>query len=239
MAQGPQPSIRNRLLASLPPDVLAALRPHFQHAHLVTDTTLCAAHSQWTWVYFVESGIVSMLATLEEGQQIEVGMAGSEGLVGLSVILGDGYSTLEARVQLEGIAFRISGPEIRAAMVQHPALLNALLRYAQSFMAQTAQTAACNAHHGTEERLARWLLMAHDRAGSNTFVMTHEFMSMMLGLRRPAVTLAAGALQRAGLISYARGQMSVTDRDGLEVIACECHDAIRQEFERLLGADVG
>jgi hypothetical protein len=110
-----------------------------------------------------------------------------------------------------------------------------LLRYALAFQAQVAQTAACNGRHPVERRLARWLLMAHDRAEGDTFPMTHEFLSMMLGVRRAGVTVAAGALQRAGLIHYDRGGLAVTDRPGLEAAACECHDAVRREFQRLLG----
>jgi CRP-like cAMP-binding protein len=120
-------------------------------------------------------------------------------------------------------------------MEESAALRGLLLRYAQAFHAQVTFTAACNARHAIERRLARWLLIAHDRAGADEFPMTHEFIAMMLGVRRPGVSLAAGALQKAGLIRYARGRMAVTDRPGLEAASCECYHTARREFERLLG----
>ncbi|HYF06730.1 MAG TPA: Crp/Fnr family transcriptional regulator [Acetobacteraceae bacterium] len=235
--QDPPP--RNRLLAALPPADLAAFRAQLEPVELAFDTTLLQAHSAWRSVIFVESGMVSLIATLAEGEQVEVGVIGSEGLLGLPVILADGHSTVEARVQLEGRGLRLGAEATRAAMERSPAFRSLVLRYAQARHDQVTQTAACNTYHSAEERLARWLLIAHDRAGADSFAMTHEFMAMMLGLRRPAVSLTAAALQRAGLIQYRRGQMTVADRPGLEAAACECYDTTRNEFRRLLGSAVG
>ncbi|SDB60202.1 Crp/Fnr family transcriptional regulator [Belnapia rosea] len=140
---------------------------------------------------------------------------------------------------MEGEALRIGAAPFRAAMEESAVLRALLYRYALFFQAQVTMTAACNARHAIEQRLARWLLIAHDRAGVDEFPMTHEFISMMLGVRRPGVTVAAGALQRAGLVRYSRGRMDVTDRLGLEAASCECYHVVRWEFARLLGTDSG
>ena len=172
-------------------------------------------------VLFPESGMVSLVATLDDGEHIEVGIAGREGLVGLPLVFGDDRSLVEARVQMEGTTLRIGAAALRDEMEQSDALRTLLLRYALAFHAQITLSAACNARHAIEQRLARWLLIAHDRVEGNDFPMTHEFISMMLGVRRPGVTIAAGILQKAGLIHYARGRMAVTDRPGLEATSCE------------------
>jgi CRP-like cAMP-binding protein len=186
-------------------------------------------------VLFVESGMCSLLATLEGGEQVEVGIVGREGLVGLPLVFGDDRSLVEARVQVEGTALRMDRAALRDGMEGSAALRRLLHRYALAFQAQVTLTAACNARHAIEQRLARWLLIAHDRAGADEFPITHEFISMMLGVRRPGVSLAAGVLQKAELIHYARGRMEVTDRPGLEAASCECYHVARREFARLLG----
>ena len=163
------------------------------------------------------------------------GVVGREGLVGLPLVLGDDRSLVEARVQQEGAALRMDGTALRDGMQESAALRLVLNRYALAFQGQVSLTAACNARHVIEQRLARWLLTAHDRAGADEFPMTHEFLSMMLGVRRPGVSLAAGVLQKAGLIRYARGRMAVTDRHGLEAASCECYHVARREHARLLG----
>jgi CRP-like cAMP-binding protein len=151
-------------------------------------------------VHFSETGCVSMLAALEDGNDAEVGVIGSEGMVGLPVLLGADRDDIEAMVQCPGTALRMDAAAFRAELERTPALRTLLLRYALAHHGQGARTAACNGRHHTEQRLARWLLMAHDRAEGDDFPMTHEFLSMMLGVRRAGVTVAAGALQRAGLI---------------------------------------
>ena len=186
-------------------------------------------------VLFPESGIVSLITTLDDGEQVEVGVVGREGLIGLPLVFGDDRSLVEARVQVEGTALRLDAAALRDGMEESPALRDVLLRYALAFQAQVTLTAGCNARHPIEQRLARWLLIAHDRAEGDEFPMTQEFMAMMLGVRRPGVSLAAGVLQKAGLIRYIRGRMAVTDRPGLEAASCECYHTARREFMRLLG----
>ncbi|GAA0574396.1 Crp/Fnr family transcriptional regulator [Craurococcus roseus] len=229
-------AVRNGLLAALPPEDLARLRPRLQPVELPFDKTLFPADGAVEAVLFPESGMVSLLATLDDGEQVEVGVVGREGLVGLPLVLGDDRSLVEAKVQQEGTALRIGAAAFRDEMEASAALRGLLKRYALAFHAQVTLTAACNTRHPIEQRLARWLLIAHDRAGADEFPMTHEFLSVMLGVRRPGVSLAAGVLQKAGLVRYARGRMEVTDRPGLEASSCECYHVARREFARLLGA---
>ncbi|MFC7611072.1 Crp/Fnr family transcriptional regulator [Teichococcus aestuarii] len=186
-------------------------------------------------VYFPESGWCSMLAYMEEGDAIEVGHIGFEGVIGLPVVLADESDDLEAMVQAPGDAFRLSAGALREAMDEDRDLRHLLLRYALVLHGQVARTGACNGRHGINERLARWLLMAHDRAEGDEFPMTHEFLSLMLGVRRAGVTVAARMLQKAQFIRYERGRMEVTDRPGLEGAGCECYGIQRRALERLFG----
>ena len=229
-------AVRNRLLAALPPEDLARLRRSLHPVELPFDLTLYPADGAVEAVLFPETGMVSLIATLEDGEQVEVGIAGKDGLIGLPLVLGDHRSLVEARVQMEGTALRMDAAALRDVMEASAAFRALLLRYTLAFQAQVTMTAACNARHAIEQRLARWLLTAHDRAGADEFPMTHEFMAMMLGVRRPGVSLAAGVLQKAGLIRYARGRMEVTDRPGLEAASCGCYHTDRREFARLLGS---
>jgi CRP-like cAMP-binding protein len=180
-----------------------------------------------------------MLAPLEDGDSAEVGLVGHEGVVGLPIILGEPFDDLEAMVQCSGAALSMSAEALRAAMEQDPVLRTLLLRYALLHHGQVARTAACNGRHHIEQRLARWLLMAHDRADGDEYPMTHEFLGMMLGVRRAGISTAAGTLQKAGMISYRFGQMRITDRPGLESTACECYGISRRASDRLFGLKEG
>ncbi|MCW8088387.1 Crp/Fnr family transcriptional regulator [Roseococcus sp. MDT2-1-1] len=192
-----------------------------------------------TTVHFPEAGWVSMLAPLEDGKAAEVGLVGAEGMVGLPLLLGSDRSTLEAMVQASGTLLRMGATAFRHALEECPTLRSLLLRYTLAFQQQVSQTAACNGNHALDQRLARWLLMAHDRAEGDEFPMTHEFLAMMLCVHRPGVTVAARLFQQAGLIRYGQGQMVVTDREGLEAAACECYATVRHHFEQLLGTTRG
>jgi CRP-like cAMP-binding protein len=235
MTQIEQPAVHNRLLASLSSADFTLLAPALQPTSLELKQVLYAAHQPIGTAYFLESGIVSMLAPLEEGRFMEVGLVGREGLAGLAAVLGADSSTTEAMVQMQGTALRVRTAALCEAFEASSTLRRLLLRYMQAFHAQVAQTAACNGHHQLEERLARWLLMAHDRARGDEFPMTQEFMSMMLGVRRAGVSVTASILQKAGLIDYKHGCIIVLDRPGLEGAACECYGTVRQQFEHLLG----
>ena len=230
-----QASVRNHLLAALSPEDWAYLQPHLEAVDLPFDQTVHAAGGPVDAVFFIETGMVSLIVALDDGEQVEAGLAGPEGLIGLPLIYGNSHALAETRVQMEGTALRIGAAALRAEMDRSVALRGLLLRYALAFHAQVTLTAACNARHAIEQRLAKWLLTAHDRAGADEFPMTHELLSIMLGVRRPSVTIAAGMLQRAGLIHYARGRMTIADRAALEAAACECYHTVRHEFARLLG----
>ncbi|HEX2525464.1 MAG TPA: Crp/Fnr family transcriptional regulator [Geminicoccus sp.] len=233
------PSIRNRLLAALPPGSLAKLWPQLTPVDLELRQVLHRPEEPIATVYFPERGWCSMLAPLEDGDSGEVGLVGWEGVTALPVILGEAFDDLEVMVQCPGTALSMGADSLRAAMEGDPVLRTLLLRYVMLHHGQVARTAACNGRHHTDQRLARWLLMSHDRAEGDEFPMTHEFLSMMLGVRRAGITIAAGALQKAGMISYRGGRMRITDRPGLESSACECYGISRRASERLFGLNAG
>ena len=213
--------------------------PHLRPVALPMREILHRPNEPIPSVLFPESGYVSLIATLEDGDAAEVGLVGREGMLGVPLALGTDRSPLEVLVQGEGHALHLDADIFVARMNEQPSLRALMLRYVMAFNMQVTMTAACNGRHQIEQRLARWLLMAHDRLENDEFPMTHEFLSMMLGVRRAGVTVAAGVLQKAGFISYDRGRVRVTDRPGLEAAACECHGTVRREFQRLLGSGVG
>jgi CRP-like cAMP-binding protein len=234
-----QPDVRNRLLAALPPGDFALLAPSLRPVELELRQVLHAPDEPIAAAYFPEAGMVSMIAALEDGAFQEVGLVGREGLVGLAVVLGADSTPIEALVQAPGPALRMPAAELVAAFERSTTLRAALLAFMQAFHLQVTRTAACNGRHALEERLARWLLMAHDRAESDRFPMTQEFMAMMLGVRRAGVSVAAGTLRQAGVVNYARGCVTILDRPGLEAASCGCYRAAREQAERLLGGGGG
>jgi CRP-like cAMP-binding protein len=229
------PAPRNRLLAALSSDDLAQLWPRLEAVELPFHKVLHAPGEPIESVYFPEAGYVSMLAYMEDGDAAEVGLIGCEGFIGLPVLLGADSDEVEAMVQLPGTALRIDVQAFRDELERVPALRTLLLRYALVHHGQVVRTAACNGRHHVDQRLARWLLMAHDRSKEDEFAMTHEFLSMMLGVRRAGITVAAGQFQKAGFIHYERGRIEITDRPGLESITCECYGIVRRASDRLLG----
>lgn len=224
----------NRLLDALSPTVLARLLPQLEPYDLILGQEIHAPGDTAEFAYFPISGLISVVATMNDGASVEIGVAGKEGMFSVATILGDETPSQRAMVQLPGKGFRLKARRLRQEMQADAATHTMLLRYAMATLSAVAQTAACNRLHNLEQRCARWLLTAHDRAGDNRFPLTHEFLAMMLGVRRPGVTLAAQSLQSAGLITYFHGIMTVLDRAGLESTACECYRAIQDEFDRLL-----
>ena len=229
------PTVRNHLLAALPSGVLTQLLPRMQPVALDLREVLHAPEAPVEAVHFVEAGWVSMVARLEDGLSAEVGLVGREGMVGLPLVFGVEAAGVEGLVQGPGTALRMEAGAFRRALDEHPAFRALLFRYGEFMRAQVTQTAACNGNHGLEQRLARWLLMSHDRAGSDHFPMTHEFLAVMLCVHRPSVTVAARLLQRAGLIRYGNGIITVVDRPGLEAATCECHGVVKRQYHKLLG----
>ncbi len=226
---------RNRLLRALPAADYAAL------SHYLESTALCVGDLQaeqngpFSHVLFVEVGMVSVVNHIGKGS-IEVGTIGNEGMAGLSVFLDDGIATSKTFVQVPGSGLRIPSADFVRIVEERPALRHLLNRYTHAFITSIAQGAACNLSHQLDERCAKWLLLTHDRVeGADTFPLTHEFLSNMLGVRRSGVTVAAGALQDAGYIRYSRGNITVVDRKGLEGAACVCYRFIRSHFDRLAG----
>jgi CRP-like cAMP-binding protein len=226
---------RNRLLASLPGGDREQLRPLLEPVRLDFKQVLYAPNEPIAHVYFPLDAVVSLLTVMEDGASVEIGTVGNEGMVGLPVFLGADSLPSQAFSQVPGDALRMEAPVFREAAERLPALRRAMHRYTQALFNQVAQSAACNRLHSLEERCARWLLMTHDRVGTDRFQLTQEFLAQMLGTRRPSVSVAAGMLQQAGFIRYSRGRITVADREGLEGASCECYEVIRQEFDRLLG----
>ncbi len=230
------PPYKNALLAAMPPSESAALVAQATRVDLPLRLTLQTPDCDISHCYFVQTGIVSMVAVLNDGEPLEIGLVGFEGVVGLPAILGAGRSPSEALVQLAGTALRVDADVMKAAFDDSVGVRTVILRYVQAMQVQVAQTAACNGRHDTEQRLARWLLMASDKVGdAQPMPLTQEFLSMMLGVRRQQVSIAAAILQKAGYIQYRHGHIEIVDRPGLEAVACECYGIVAREFERLLG----
>ena len=197
---------KNRLLEVLPPEDFERLRPHLQPVEFKYKLSLYRADEQIEFVYFIETGVASLVNTMKNGNSAEVGTIGNEGIVGLPVIFGDSQAPTSVYMQVAGHGLRMKAKIFWQEMQRSATLRTTMLHYAHAFFNQVAQSAACNTFHVLERRCCRWLLMTQDRMQSNEFQLTQEFLAMMLGVQRPGVTLAARELQRAGLIQYSRGQ---------------------------------
>lgn len=226
---------RNRILHAIPPEEFALLAPDLMHEQLLLGQTLHRAGDEIKRVYFVESGFISALSILSDGSPLEIGLIGAEGVAGVSVLLGAETAYSETMCQTGGDAYAIAPDALLRTVAQAPVLRDLLLRYTHVFHVQVAQTAACNAHHELGQRLARWLLAAHDRSGQPQLSLTQDLIAVMLGVRRSTVSIAAGMLQKAGVIRYQHGRITIVDRVGLEDAACECYEAVAGEYRRLFG----
>jgi CRP-like cAMP-binding protein len=233
MAQLRQASVRNRLLSALNRDDFDLLQPDLEPVALELRQWVIEAGQPVQQIYFPEHGIVSILADTSEGR-IEVGLIGPEGMAGLPVVLGVDRSPHGYMVQAAGEALRITTLELRMALQQSPSLQAGLLRYAHALMVQTAQTAYANAGFSIEARLARWILMTDDRLEGGDLPLTHDFLSMMLGVRRPGVTLAVQGLEGNRLIRAARGRITVLDRTGLEEVADTAYGVSEAEYASVM-----
>jgi len=230
-----QSKVGNRILDALSFEARAILRPHFETIPLTANESIQEPGAPAKYSYFPVSGMISVLATMADGGQIETGIAGNEGMFGVSTVLGDDAPSQKAIVQLAGSAIRIGSAQLRKAADANAELRGLLMRYAQAMLVGAMQSAACNRLHLLEQRCARWLLTAHDRAGRDRFAMTHEYLATMLGVRRAGVTVALQVYRDGGMITYNHGTMTVLDRAALETSSCECYRFIKGEFERLLG----
>jgi CRP-like cAMP-binding protein len=225
----------NRLLSLLSPDDYARLRPHLQPTPLEYRKSLYEADTNIDSVWFLETGVGSLVNTMANGDAAEVGTIGNEGIVGLPLLLGDHRAPTSVYVQVPGSGLRMNAATFGRELEQSASMRRVMLHYAHAFFNQVAQSAACNQLHSLRQRCCRWLLMTHDRMNANEFLLTQEFLAMMLGVQRSGVSTAAGMLQRAGLIRYSRGNVTILDRAGLEHQSCECYAIAKMEFDRLLG----
>lgn len=226
---------RNRLLAALPAAERERLLAHLEFVPLVFKQPFYSHGEPISHVYFPLGGVGSLITDLADGSAIEVGMVGNEGMVGLPAFLGTTQVPGSAICQVSGSALRMRTETFRREVTPDTVLFGLLLRYTQALMYQITQSAACNQMHSVEERFCRWILMTHDRVGADHFPLTQEFASQMLGVRRASVSVSASATQKAGLIQYRRGQMTILNRPGLEAAACGCYRSVQQEYDRLIG----
>jgi CRP-like cAMP-binding protein len=224
----------NRLLAALSNAELDKLEPHLEHVEFRFRDLLQESNQRIEYVHFPRRGVISAVNDFNNGDTVEVATIGNEGVVGHSVALGVMTSGNRMFAQVAGDGVRVKSSALRKIMEQSPQLQGILQRYSQALFQQVAQTAACNRAHTVDERCAKWLLMTHDRVNNGSFSLTQEFMAMMLGVHRPTVSVAAGMLQKAGMITYVRGRITILDRKALEGAACECYRLIQRHYKTAL-----
>ena len=230
----PPLQIENHILASLPREDYERLRPHLEPVELRHSQILHEAGAIMEYVYFPQNAMVSLISHTASGESVEVGVVGFEGITGISAILGVNKASHEAMVQIPDGALRMPVAALREEFKRGRALHDLLLRYTQGLLLQTSQVAACNRLHSLAERLARWLLMSHDRCACEDLPFTQEFLALMLGVRRAGVTEAAVVLQTEGYITYRRGHITIIDREGLEQYTCDCYEIVKAEFDLLI-----
>jgi CRP-like cAMP-binding protein len=231
-----QISIGNRLLASLSSEDIATLQPHLEPVPLAVRQVLIEPNTAIEHIYFPEAGMASVTNN-SSGGKIEVGVVGREGMVGLPIVLGIDQTPYEHFMQIAGHGWRIAVQDLEQAMAESSSLHRQLLRYAQASHVQVSETAFANANSDVEARLARWLLMCHDRVEGGDIPLTHEFIAMMLGVRRPGVTVALHVLEGMQVIRAKRGVVTVLDREKLEELADEAYGLSEAEYTRLIGAE--
>lgn len=228
-------ALMNHLLAALPVDEFARIEKYLEPISFSLGEVLYESGDQMTHVYFPTTAIISLLYIMENGATAEIGIAGNNGLIGLALFMGGETTPNRAVVQSAGSAVRIKASDVQGEFARGGVFQNILLRYTQSLITQISQTAVCNRLHSVEQQLCRWLLINHDLLQTDKLVMTHELIANMLGVRREGVSLAAGSLQKKGLIKYVRGTITMLDREALETAACECYRVVMDEYDRLLG----
>jgi CRP-like cAMP-binding protein len=232
------PPDQNHLLAALPAEVFARISAHLELIAMPLGEVLCESGGQLHHVYFPTTAIVSLHYIMENGASAEMAGVGNEGVLGISLFMGGNTTPSRATVQTAGYGYRLQGHLLMEEFNRAGPMMRLMLRYTQALITQMSQTAVCNRHHSMEQQLCRWLLLTLDRLPAQELIMTQELIAGMLGVRREGITETAGDLQRAGLISYRRGHITVLDRSGLESRACECYNVVKKEFRRLL-SDTG
>jgi len=229
-----QPRPANRILSVLPHEEFERLRPKLREVSFQLADIIYLPEQKMDYAYFVNRGIISWLAAVENGNTVEAGVIGPEGIAGVAIVLGASSTPNQGLAQSEVQASRIAAKDLIAEFRQNGKLSELILRFVQSMFTQVAQTAACNRLHTLDQRLARWLLVTHDRIGESTLPLTQEFLSRMLGVRRAGVSVAANSLRQQALIDYHRGDIVVVDRPGVERLSCECYRIVKQEYDTYL-----
>ncbi len=225
---------QNHLLDALPTIEFERLLPFLELTPMPLGNVLYESGGKLNYVYFPTNCIISLLYVMENGASAEIAVVGNEGIVGVALFMGGQTMLNRAVVQSAGHAYRLRGALMQQEFDRYGVLMRLLLRYTQALITQMAQTAVCNRHHSVDQQLCRWLLLSLDRLSAQELTMTQELIANMLGVRREGVTEAAGKLQKAGLIDYRRGHITVLDRPGLEARVCECYQVVKTEFDRLL-----
>ena len=229
-----QPRPANKILTTLPHEEFERLRPKLREVSFEIGETVYLPEQKMEFAYFVNSGIVSWLAAVENGNTVEAGVIGPEGIAGVAIVLGANSTPNQGLAQSDVQVSRIAAKDLIAEFRKNGKLSEMILRFVQSMFTQVAQTAACNRLHTLDQRLARWLLMTHDRIGESKLPLTQEFLSRMLGVRRAGVSVAANSLRQQGVIDYHRGDIVVVDRSGIERLSCECYRIVKQEYDAYL-----
>lgn len=230
----PQDSCGNRILATLTAEEYDRLLPNLESVSFELGEIIYQSGGHIDYIYFLTDCIVSLLYTMENGASAEIGVVGNEGVVGIALFMGGDTMPNRALVQSAGNAIRMKAQVLQDEFKRSGEFQHLLLRYTQALVTQISQTAVCNRLHSVERQLCRWLLLSHDRLQTDELVMTHDMIANMLGTRREGVTIAAGKLQDAGLITYYRGRINIINRAGLEAAVCECYKVVKDEFDRLL-----
>lgn len=233
MPKQPFPA-KNRLLAALPTKEYERLLPYLENVSLPLKQVFYQPNEPIEYVYFLNHGVASLLTYMEDGAAVETATVGNEGMVGLPVFLETYTTPSQAIVQVPGNGVRMRADVFTTSVKQGSSLHRLMKRYTQALLSEVMYSAACNRLHSIEERCCRWLLMTRDRVESDEFPLTQEFLSQMLGVRRPSVSVVAGILQKAGLIRYSRGKITILDQEGLQDSSCECYKNIKREYDRLL-----
>ena len=225
---------KNQLLAALPAEDWKRWEPHLEYVDLPLGKVLYEPGDELEHVFFPTNAIISLLYVMENGASAEIAVVGLEGLLGISLFMGGQSTPSRAVVQCAGEGFQLPAAMIQSEFNSSHPVMHLLLRYTQALITQMAQTAVCNRHHSLDQQLCRWLLLSMDRISGNELTMTQELIANMLGVRREGVTEGAVKLQRAGLIRYSRGHITMVDRKGLEARSCECYAVVKKEYDRLL-----
>jgi len=225
---------QNHLLEALPASDYERVASHLDLIPMKLGDVLYESGATLRYVYFPTTSIISLLYVMEDGGSAEIAIVGNEGVLGISLFMGGDTTPSRAVVQSAGFAFRLKAQLLKDEFARIGSTMYLLLRYTQALITQMSETAVCNRHHSVDQQLCRWLLLSLDRLQSNELSMTQELIANMLGVRREGVTDAAGKLQKAGLIRYQRGRITVLDRPGMEALSCECYQVVKTEFDRLL-----